>query len=139
LLFILYSKLFTNFLEKRIKELNIPNLNVSDKSLIYKYISVKIRNINKNKEKYRTTDLIITKKDLLFLEYINKKFELLFFISIRNLTKLAICKNKLNCLVLYDNKIVCDGIEIRTESAYSVFTLIDDLFHNSPDYFKNEG
>lgn len=114
-------------------------MEISDKAFIYKYISVKIRNLNKKKEKFKTTDLIITKTDLIFLNYTNKKFELLFNVCLRNLTKLTFSKNILNCLILHDNKALAEGIEIQTESASSLLTLIDDLFQNFPEHLKNGG
>jgi len=93
--------------------------------------------MNKKKEKFKTTDLIITKTDLVFLNYINKKFELLYKVSLSNITKLAFSKNIINCLILHDNKAFFEGVEIKTESASSLFALIDDLSQNFPEHLKN--
>jgi len=106
---------------------------------IYKYLSCKIKSLKNKKEKFKTCDVIITEINLYFLDYNSntKKFELKFSVDIKNLRKLAFSKNTSNCLLLYDNKELFQGIEIKTESHISLMTLLDDLFHSYPEHLKN--
>ena len=124
------------FLEKKVKESKIPKLEIGG-NITYKYLCVKIRLSSKKKEHFKTCDIIITKTNLFFLNYQNKKFSLLYNVNIKNLTKLAFSKNIPNCLLLHENKELIEGIEVKTESAYSLLTLLDDLYHSYPDYLKN--
>lgn len=65
------------------------------------------------------------------------KFELNFIVEIKNLRKLAFSKTVSNCILLFDNKELIKGIEIKTESSVSLLTLLDDLFHSHPKSPKN--
>jgi hypothetical protein len=120
-------------LERKIKDAKIPKLDIGNNN-IYKYLSCKLKISNIKKEPFKTCDVIITNKNLFFLNYDKSKFEFLFNINIKNLTKLAFSKHIPNCLILHDNKDISEGIEIKTESSSSLLTLIDDLFHNYPEH-----
>lgn len=128
--------MFINFLEKKVKEAKIPKLEIGN-NVIYKYLCCKIKNSNRKKESFKTCDVIITKTNIVFLNYVKSKFELIYNINIKNLTKLAFSKNIPNCLLLHDNSEIIEGIEIKTETSSSLLTLFDELFHSYPEHLKN--
>jgi hypothetical protein len=125
--------------EKKSVNKSINKNNNKNNDIIYKYLSCKIKNLKNKKEKFKNCDVIITNFNIFFMDYnINTlKFEFKFNVEIKNLRKLAFSKNTPNCIMLFDNKELIQGIEIKTESNASLLTLLDDLFHSHPESLKN--
>lgn len=97
---------------------------------IFKYISSKIKFLKNKRDRFKTSDIIITEYHIYFLDYVDSKFELILKVRIKELNKLEFGKNISNSLVIYDNKELKYGIEIKTESCISLLTLLDDLYHS---------
>lgn len=133
------SKILSSFLEKKLREITLPNIDWDDFNLNYKYISVRYRLYGKEAA-YVTGDFIITKNNIFLLSYgLKRKFELIYHIYMGNLTKLIPSKGSNKNFIIFDKQSIPTGLEIKTESSVSLLTLIDDLYQSFVEKYKNGG
>ena len=90
----------------------------------FKYASVKTR-----KEMIVfSSDMIITKGFILLLEYTSESFKIIHKVLIGVNFRIK-CDNKNRSLKIYDKLLNTKGIEIFTESYFSIFNLIAEIIN----------
>jgi hypothetical protein len=138
-----FSNVLSAFLDERLRQSKLPGFDYNDPLFTYKYASIRFRNYDptndlqiKHKNSYITADLILTRNSIYLLTYINqkRKFELIYYIPLKNLVKLSTSKVNNNCLVIFfENNMSDHSIEIKSESYASLLALIDDLYNDFKD------
>ncbi len=141
-----FRKVLSDFLETKITECNLPDCNPEDLCFKFKYVSVRYRlkdKANEQKDKYKknksdshqilnfsTGDFVITRYALFLLTYNKnkKRFEVLYYIKMKEMVKLTVNKNVKNCFIIFDKSCVINGLEVMCESYTGLLPLIDELY-----------
>ncbi len=141
-----FRKVLSDFLETKIIECNLPGCNPEDLCFKFKYVSVRYRlkdKANEQKDKYKknksdshqilnfsTGDFVITRYALFLLTYNKnkKRFEVIYYIKMKEMVKLTVNKNVKNCFIIFDKSCVTNGLEVMCESYTGLLPLIDELY-----------